>query len=216
MQKGILCGRHFNASPAKFSTKTFNGSDPSAIIGPGPDVDKTHKSKSVTQIFTEAIQTATSRVQFAEQRTVNLQIDGKRVRLIKPTSGYSPRFSYNGHLKNCTWISYDDQPKQPATAAYMEQQRNYAKRKKSKYCLLLAFAGDNYYGMQYNESLHTIEKQLFAAMIKNDWMLPEHLDHLTRIQFIHGSRTDRGVSALRMNCSIILRKFEPYLKVALF
>lgn len=124
-----------------------------------------------------------------------------------PIKGYKPRFSYNGHLKKCTWINFDEHPRQIITPEKQEQQRQYGLRSKSKHCLLMAFAGEQYYGMQYNHSLNTIEKHLFEAMIKHGYMLTEHLNQLNQIRFVHGSRTDKKVSALRMVCSMILRKF---------
>lgn len=130
---------------------------------------------------------------------------------MKPADGYEPRFSYNGYLKNRTWVSFDEQPKQSITSEQQDQQRQYAQRRKSKHCLLMAFAGDNYYGMQYNKTMNTIEKHLFEAMIRHGYMLTEHLEQLYRVKFVHGSLTDRGVSALRMTCSMILRERNPFI-----
>ena len=79
-------------------------------------------------------------------------------------------------------------------------------RKKHKFCLLLGFAGGNYYGMQFNESVNTIEDEMLKAMVKQKWILPEHLAKPWTFDFVRGSRTDRGVSAARMNVSMVLRK----------
>lgn len=132
-----------------------------------------------------------------------------------PMVGYEPRFSYNGYLKNRTWISYDEHPRATMTPEYMALQRDYAQRPKSKHCLLMAFAGDNYCGMQYNKEVDTIEKRLFEAMIRHGCMLAEHVDHLSGIRFVHGSRTDRGVSAMRMACSMILRELLFFVSISL-
>lgn len=134
--------------------------------------------------------------------------ENRSINLLKPVVGYKPRFSYNGYLKNCNWISYDQNPKPIVSAEYIEKQQTYNKRKKSKYCLLLAFVGNKYHGMQYNEPFNTIERQLFEAMLKNDWILSEHLNGMWGVRFVHGSRTDKGVSALRMTCSMVLRKCQ--------
>lgn len=95
-------------------------------------------------------------------------------------------------------------------------------RKKQKFCLLLGFAGGNYYGMQFNESVKTIEDEMLKAMVKQKWILPEHLAKPWTFDFVRGSRTDRGVSAARMNVSMVLRKlyfvdnFERFYNFAFF
>lgn len=125
--------------------------------------------------------------------------------------GYTPRFEYNGYLKNCTWRYYDEKTMvtlrniQPVKLT--EEQIHYRNRKKRKYCLLLGFVGANYFGMQFNPDVRTIEGELMKAMCKNNWILEEHLINPISLEFQHGSRTDRGVSAARMNCSLLLRKF---------
>lgn len=126
-------------------------------------------------------------------------------RLMKPVDGYTPRFQYNGYLKKCHWHYYDENrpiEKEPET----EEQFNYRMLKKNKFCLLLGFAGMNYFGMQYNCSVRTIEDELLKAMVKHKWILPEHVEKPWSFDFVRGSRTDRGVSAARMNVSLVLRE----------
>lgn len=131
---------------------------------------------------------------------------------LQPVDGYTPRFEYNGYLKNCNWRYYDEETKaklrnqQPVELT--EEQIRYRDRKKRKYCLLIGFAGANYFGMQFNQGVTTIEGELMNAMCKNNWILKEHLQNPIPLEFQHGSRTDRGVSAARMNCSLLLRKSD--------
>lgn len=120
---------------------------------------------------------------------------------------YTTRFQYNGYLKNSHWKYYDENRPLP-NAIESEEQYNYRIRKKRTFCLLLGFAGGNYYGMQYNLTTHTIEDEIFSAMLKNNWILPEHVKKPWQFDFQRGSRTDRGVSAARMNVSAILRKIN--------
>lgn len=126
-------------------------------------------------------------------------------RLMKPSDGYVSRFQYNGYLKNAHW-RYFDEDRVSEYGPESEAQYNYRMKKKQKFCILLGFAGGNYYGMQYNCSLRTIEDALLKAMVKNEWILPEHLEKPFLVDFLRGSRTDRGVSAARMNVSMVLRK----------
>lgn len=127
-------------------------------------------------------------------------------KLLKPVDGYTCRFQYNGYVKRSHWKYYDEH-RQSAIGPATEAQYNYEMRKKQKFCILMAFAGGNYYGMQYNTSVKTIEDMLLKAMVKNEWILPEHYDKPFLVDFVRGSRTDRGVSAARMNVSLVLRKF---------
>lgn len=164
-------------------------------------------AKTITEKFTEAIRAAD------EQRKLDhLDKISKPKTLGKPKPyhlqvvGYKPRFEFNGYLKKSNWIRYDED-RQLITSLTKEQEE-YKYRKKAKYCLLLAFAGGNYYGMQLNTTLNTIEDNLIRAMVKNRWILDHHANRMYEVEFSHGSRTDRGVSAARMNVSMFLRKFH--------
>lgn len=121
------------------------------------------------------------------------------------------RFQYNGFLRRSNWVYYDDNDnKRPvAYGPETEKQNNYRMLKRRKFCILMGFAGGNYHGMQfqYQKDINTIEKALFDAMVKNRWILPEHLHKMSLVDFNHGSRTDTGVSAARMNVSMLLREF---------
>lgn len=129
---------------------------------------------------------------------------------IQPKDGYKPRFEYNGYLKNSHWRYFDEETKlklkNKDNIEPTEAEIKYRERKKRKFCLLLGFCGTNYYGMQYNITVNTIEDMLLGAMLKNEWILDEHKQKPHLLEFQHGSRTDRGVSAARMNCSLLLRK----------
>lgn len=126
---------------------------------------------------------------------------------IKPAPGYVPRFKYNGYLKNCTWIRYTDEMLEKKKAGPSEQQEIYKRREKAKFCILMAFAGGKYFGMQrVGGEFDTIELKLFDAMTKNKWILPEHVESIYAVDYCRASRTDRGVSAARMYCSALLRK----------
>ncbi|XP_031636736.1 tRNA pseudouridine synthase A-like [Contarinia nasturtii] len=164
-----------------------------------------NRPKTITEKFDEAIKKieglrAAAKATKGEKNRAKAT-NGKS-KLLKPVDGYTPRFKYNGYVKKSQWIYFDDDhnEKVPET----EEQFNYGMRKKHKYCLLLAFAGGNYYGMQYNVSTHTIEDELLKSMVKNRWILQEHLDRPHLFDFQRGSRTDRGVSACRMNVSAVL------------
>lgn len=70
----------------------------------------------------------------------------------------------------------------------------------------MGFSGTKYSGMQYNKDCETIEDNLFRAMLKTEWITEENMRKPWTIEFQRGSRTDRGVSAARQCCSLLLRK----------
>lgn len=167
------------------------------------------QTKTITEAFNDALQRAK-----AKSLTSSTKSD-KNTKKYEATgigaphiAGYIPRFDYNGYLKKCSWIPYKEnqKPKQFIKASDSEREE-YAKLSKSKVCLLMGFAGQNYNGMEYNgRGVETIEKYLFTALLTNRWILPEHIFKMSTVEFEHGSRTDAGVSAARMNCSIVLRE----------
>lgn len=163
--------------------------------------------KTITEQFVESIRRVED-IQVAKKASKgeksNAKITNGSSKLLKPFNEYTPRFQYNGYVRKSHWRYFDDDhgKKVPET----EEQYNYRMRKKHKFCLLLGFAGGNYFGMQYNTSVNTIEDNLLNAMCKNGWILQEHIDNPFKFDFQRGSRTDRGVSAARMNVSAVLRK----------
>ncbi|KAF7633058.1 tRNA pseudouridine synthase [Meloidogyne graminicola] len=80
------------------------------------------------------------------------------------------------------------------------------KPKKVKYAMLLAYQGQNYYGMQFqrNNKFPTIESSLFDAMELNGFINKEHREDLMEWHFQRAARTDRSVSAVGQICSMHL------------
>lgn len=135
---------------------------------------------------------------------------------LKPAPGYVPRFKYNGFLKNCKWVPYTEEALRKSEAGPTEEEIAYKHRDKAKFCVLMAFAGGRYNGMQYNigAELESIELHLFAAMAKNKWILPDHVNGMHFVDYSRASRTDHGVSAARMYCSALLREYKPHITLA--
>lgn len=178
---------------------------------PNDDKSNSNASKTITDQFTESLKKFK-----AVKKTPTTNKIG--VELLEPIGGYVSRFQYNGFLRRSHWKYYDgdddddDNDDHRPDVVYgpeSEAQYNYRMLKKRKFCILLGFAGGNYHGMQYqyHKGINTIEKVLFDAMVKNGWILPEHVHKMWSIDFSHGSRTDTGVSAARMNVSMFLREF---------
>lgn len=80
------------------------------------------------------------------------------------------------------------------------------KPKKVKYAMLLAYQGQNYFGMQFqrNPNFPTIESHIFKAMEAHGFITEEHLVDLMDWHFQRAARTDRSVSAVGQVCSMHL------------
>ncbi|KAM7360490.1 pseudouridine synthase 1 isoform 1-T1 [Cochliomyia hominivorax] len=76
--------------------------------------------------------------------------------------------------------------------------------KRKKTAILLGYSGANYFGMQRNPGMQTIEEELFKAMLKHKWITEEMFEQAQLACFQRAARTDKGVSAARQVCSIKL------------
>lgn len=125
---------------------------------------------------------------------------------------YEPRIKYSGYLKNTKYIPKKSKEDHYITDVSHSEMLSDAKRRNRKnvywknFALLMGFCGTNYYGMQFNKGVATIEENLFRAMLKHKWITQENFEKPWTIKFQRGSRTDRGVSAMRMVCSLWLPK----------
>lgn len=118
-------------------------------------------------------------------------------------------------------LSWDKKPKY--NGAFKKRKWNFNRRddsdekrvrtnpeervKKRKYCMLMAFGGAKYFGMQRNPGVNTIEAELLKALHKTKMINDEGFNQPQMIHFQRAARTDKGVSAVRQCCSMKLRKF---------
>lgn len=80
--------------------------------------------------------------------------------------------------------------------------------KRKNYAILLGYLGKDYYGMQRNPGMQTIEEDLITALLKADLITTEHFKNIRLINFQRAARTDKGVSAIRQIVSLKLRKIN--------
>lgn len=78
--------------------------------------------------------------------------------------------------------------------------------KRKNHVIMLGYLGKNYYGMQRNPGMKTIEEDLVDALLKANLITTEHFENLRAINFQRAARTDKGVSAVRQIVSLKLRK----------
>lgn len=190
---------------SKFCTSsTHDGEQPQNVDnGPPSFHSNEYVPKTITEMFTHAMKM--TEAQRIKNRTKTPRGKVGTAKLLKPAENYTSRFDYNGYLKSKRWQYYDD-VRLFAYGPETEEQYNYRLLKKQKFCILMGFAGGNYFGMQYNKGVHTVEEVLLNAMVHHRWILMEHIRMPWLVDFQRGSRTDRGVSAARQNVSLNLRK----------
>jgi hypothetical protein len=80
--------------------------------------------------------------------------------------------------------------------------------KRRKCAILLAYSGVNFFGMQRNPEMKTIEEELLKAMLKNEWINEEGFNQPQDLQFQRAARTDKGVSAVQQVVSMKLRELD--------
>lgn len=110
---------------------------------------------------------------------------------------------YDGRAKKRQWQDY-------STSEPNAKRENFNpvdRVKRKKFCMLLGYSGVNYFGMQRNPDMQTIEEELFVAMLKNKWITEEGFAQAQTVQFQRAARTDKGVSAARQCVSLKLRNF---------
>jgi tRNA pseudouridine38-40 synthase len=73
---------------------------------------------------------------------------------------------------------------------------------------LLAYSGVNFFGMQRNPEMKTIEDELLKAMLKNEWINEEGFNQPQDLLFQRAARTDKGVSAVQQVVSMKLRELD--------
>ncbi|XP_045779174.1 tRNA pseudouridine synthase A isoform X1 [Maniola jurtina] len=76
--------------------------------------------------------------------------------------------------------------------------------KRKKVAMLLGYCGVDYYGMQRNPGVPTIEEDLLKALFDAKYITEEDFTNQQNAQFQRSSRTDKGVSAARQVVSLKL------------
>lgn len=108
---------------------------------------------------------------------------------------------YNGKVRRRDWVEETEEAKK------IRLETNPVERvKRKKGVLLLGYSGADYYGMQRNPDVKTIEGELLQTMLKHGWINEEGFANPQQAFFQRSSRTDKGVSAARQIVSLKLRK----------
>ncbi|KPU80092.1 uncharacterized protein Dana_GF18329, isoform B [Drosophila ananassae] len=152
-----------------------------------------HRQKSFAAAMSEALDKleleteARKAAKLAEEETV------KETNRIKRT------------LKRKKWVDWKTQDDEDAASGVKRAPFDPADRiKRKKSAILLSYCGANYYGMQRNPGMQTIEEELFKAMLKHKWITEDSFEQVQIACFQRAARTDKGVSAARQVCSVKL------------
>lgn len=94
------------------------------------------------------------------------------------------------------------------TEAKIQKAEIMQKIKRKNHAILLGYLGKDYYGMQRNPGMKTIEEDLVTALLKADLITTGHFQNIRSISFQRAARTDKGVSAIRQIVSLKLRKTD--------
>lgn len=113
---------------------------------------------------------------------------------------YQPR--YDGRAKKRGWQNTTSEETDVTCKREREELFERIKRKKS--AVLLGYCGKNYWGMQRNPGMKTIEEDLLSAMHKHKWISDEAFETPQEAAFQRAARTDKGVSAARQCVSMKL------------
>nr|XP_050845079.1 pseudouridylate synthase 1 homolog [Vespula vulgaris] len=103
----------------------------------------------------------------------------------------SPEPSLNNSNKKRLRVDEDE------NNAIKIQKVDVVKIKKRPYALMMGYLGRDYYGMQINRGMKTIEDDLLNALLKNNLITTENIENLRSFNFQRAARTDKGVSAAR-------------------
>lgn len=115
------------------------------------------------------------------------------------------KYKYNGKIKKRNW---EDRRSDRDSITDEKRQKIDPKDrvKRRKFAILLGYSGADYFGMQRNPQMHTIEEDLLNALLKTNLIDDNSFNQVQNIQFQRAARTDKGVSAARQLVSLKMRK----------
>ena len=93
-------------------------------------------------------------------------------------------------------------------SAESEKRPEYKWKKAKKMAAMISFSGKDYIGMQRNAGFKTIEGEFLAALSRAGIIDPEWEEIPQKGFFQRASRTDKGVSALKMVVSLKMAEEE--------
>ncbi|KRX16281.1 tRNA pseudouridine synthase A, mitochondrial [Trichinella nelsoni] len=124
------------------------------------------------------------------------------------------KFSCNDAINSGTDFELNNQKRQKLendeeTRKIMKAEPTETVRiKRYKYAMFLAYRGKNYHGMQVNPNVPTVEKYIMEALQKLNLITVDQVVQPSLFKFQRAARTDKGVSAIKQICSLLLPTIE--------
>jgi tRNA pseudouridine38-40 synthase len=109
---------------------------------------------------------------------------------------------YNGKIKKRDWVQETEEERKIRLEKLAESGEVFERIKRKKAAVLLGYSGVNYYGMQKNPFVPTIEDEILKAMVKHKWITEDCYEQPQNAGFQRCARTDKGVSAARQLISL--------------
>lgn len=79
---------------------------------------------------------------------------------------------------------------------------------KRKMALVLGYLGTGYQGIQYNPPAHTIDSELFKALVATNCISQSNSDYFSKSSFSRATRTDKDVHALTNLVALKMQRYE--------
>lgn len=106
-----------------------------------------------------------------------------------------PTRAMQAGIQDSRILSDSIQPRNSALDDVSKEVIAHPKRRKRKVAVFLGYIGENYYGMQMNPGVITIEQVLLTAFYRAGLISEANKDSLSKINWMRAARTDKGVSA---------------------
>lgn len=149
-------------------------------------------SKRVSSFSERMAEAVKEKINLIEEKKLDVQTKSKKNK-------------YNGKHKRL-WENLSNRRDGEEKRVRVEGEE-FERIKKKKSLLLLAYSGVNYFGMQRNPEMKTIEEELLKAMLNAKWITQDGYELPQQMQFQRAARTDKGVSAMHQIVSLKLRKY---------
>ncbi|XP_041983087.1 tRNA pseudouridine synthase A isoform X2 [Aricia agestis] len=141
----------------------------------------------------------------ASEKIANITETDKDVEnKIEEIVGDKSRTRYNRRKQKRKWEDPDPNKIDGESDEKKLCDKPFERIKKKKMAMLLGYCGVNYYGMQRNPGVPTIEEDLLKALLDAKYITEEDFANQQNAQFQRSSRTDKGVSAARQVVSLKL------------
>lgn len=120
-----------------------------------------------------------------------------------PTPAPPEKTKYNGKIKKRNWEERRSDTGETDNKR-VKPNEDFVRVKRRKYAMLLGYSGVDYYGMQRNPQMKTIEEDVLKALLKADLITQEAFEQVQQIQFQRAARTDKVIFSINRRESAVI------------